>query len=82
MLKAYKKPFTRNVEGGTFKGNHNDIIFNSKRECHQLQIVRTNTTVVQGEELTSTQELGSGTREGDKPGPGEREADSTEASPA
>ena len=28
VLKAYKKPFTRNVEEGTFIANHNGIILN------------------------------------------------------
>ena len=41
IIKAYKKPFTRNVEEGTFTANHDGEILNSKSEWHQPQIVRT-----------------------------------------
>ena len=48
IIKAYKKPFTRHVEEGTFIANHEGEILNSKSEWHQPQIVRIKTTVVQG----------------------------------
>ena len=48
ILKAYKKPFTRNAEEGTFIANHKGEILNSKSEWHQPSIIRTRTTIVQG----------------------------------
>ena len=48
MIKAYKKPFTRNAEEGTFIANHKGEILNSKSEWHQPSIIRTRTTIVQG----------------------------------
>ena len=61
VLKAYKKPFTRNVGGGgDFYSKSQSIILNSKSECHQPQIVRTKTTVVQG---GADQHTGAGSRD-------------------
>ena len=48
ILKAYRKPFTRLVEEGTFISNHEGELLNSKSEWHQAKIVRTTTKVVQG----------------------------------
>ena len=48
ILKAYRKPFTKCVEEGTFISNHNGELLNSKSEWHQAKIIRTTTTVVQG----------------------------------
>ena len=48
ILKAYRKPFTRLVEEGTFISNHGGELLNSKSEWHQAKIVRTTTKVVQG----------------------------------
>ena len=48
VLKAYKKPFTRNAEEGTYIANHNGELLNSKSEWHQPRIVRTKITIVQG----------------------------------
>ena len=71
VLKAYKKPFTRNVEEGTYIANHEGIILNSKSEWHQPQIVRTRTTVVQG---GADQHTGAGARDkGGRPGRPRRE---------
>ena len=47
-IKAYKKPFTRNVEEGTYIANHEGEVINSKTEWHQTQINRTKVTVIQG----------------------------------
>ena len=48
ILKAYKKPFTRLVEEGTFITSHEGELLNSKNEWHQAKIVRTTTQVLQG----------------------------------
>ena len=48
ILKAYRKPFTRLVEEGTFISNHEGELLNSKNEWHQAKIVRTTTKVIQG----------------------------------
>ena len=48
ILKAYKKPFTRLVEEGTFITSHKGELLNSKNEWHQAKLVRTTTQVVQG----------------------------------
>ena len=48
ILKAYKKPFTRLVEEGTFITSHRGELLNSKSEWHQAKVVRTRTEVVQG----------------------------------
>ena len=48
ILKAYRKPFTKCVEEGTFISYHNGELLNSKSEWHQAKIIRTATTVVQG----------------------------------
>ena len=48
ILKAYKKPFTRLVEEGTYITSHEGELLNSKNEWHQAKIVRTTTQVVQG----------------------------------
>ena len=46
ILKAYKKPFTRLVEEGTFISSHRGELLNSKSEWHQA--IRTTTRVNQG----------------------------------
>ena len=48
ILKAYRKPFTRLVEEGTFISSHEGELLNSKSEWHQAKIVRTTTKVIQG----------------------------------
>ena len=48
ILKAYKKPFTRLVEEGTFISSHQGELLNSKSEWHQAKIIRTTTQVIQG----------------------------------
>ena len=48
VLKAYRKPFTKCVEEGTYIANHKGKILNSKSEWHQAKIIRTTTKVVQG----------------------------------
>jgi hypothetical protein len=48
VLKAYRKPFTKCVEEGTYIANHQGEILNSKSEWHQAKIIRTTTKVVQG----------------------------------
>ena len=48
ILKAYKKPFTRLVEEGTYITSHRGELLNSKNEWHQAKLVRTTTQVVQG----------------------------------
>ena len=47
ILKAYKKPFTRLVEEGTFISSHQGELLNSKIEWHQAKIIRTTTRVAQ-----------------------------------
>ena len=39
IIKAYKQPFTRNIEDGTFIANHDGEILNSQSEWHPPQIV-------------------------------------------
>ena len=48
ILKAYKKPFTKCVEEGSYISSHQGQLLNSKSEWHQAKIIRTTTTVVQG----------------------------------
>ena len=48
ILKAYKKPFTRLVEEGTYISSHKGELLNSKNEWHQAKLVRTTTHVIQG----------------------------------
>ena len=48
ILKAYKKPFTRLVEEGTYISSHKGELLNSKNEWHQAKLVRTTTNVIQG----------------------------------
>ena len=48
ILKAYKKPFTRLIEEGTFITSHKGELLNSKSEWHQAKVVRTRTEVIQG----------------------------------
>ena len=48
IIKAYKQPFTRNIEDGTFIANHDGEILNSQSEWHQPQIVWTKITIIQG----------------------------------
>ena len=48
ILKAYKKPFTRLVEEGTYISSHKGELLNSKNEWHQAKLVRTTTKVIQG----------------------------------
>ena len=47
ILKAYKKPFKRLVEEGTFPTSHRGELLNLKSEWHQAKVVRTRTEVVQ-----------------------------------
>jgi hypothetical protein len=56
IVKAYRKPLTRNIEEGTFIINYHGEILNSKNEWHQPKIIRT--TVVQG----GAEMIGGGTR--------------------
>ena len=46
ILKAYKKPFTRLVEEGTYITSHRGELLNSKNEWHQAKLVRATTQVV------------------------------------
>ena len=48
ILKAYKKPFTRLEEEGTYITSHKGELLNSKNEWHQAKLVRTTTHVIQG----------------------------------
>ena len=48
ILKAYKKPFTRLVEEGTYITSHKGELLNSKNEWHQAKLIRTTTHVIQG----------------------------------
>ena len=48
IMKAYKKPFTRLVEEGTYITSHKGELLNSKNEWHQAKLVRTTTNVIQG----------------------------------
>ena len=48
VLKAYRKPYTRDVEEGTYICSHEGDILNSKSEWHQVKVIRTTTQVVQG----------------------------------
>ena len=48
ILKAYKKPFTRPVEEGTYITSHKGELLNSKNEWHQANLIRTTTQVIQG----------------------------------
>ena len=78
MSKADKKPFTKKLGEGTYIANHDGIILNSMSEWNQPQIVRTKTTVIQ---VGADQQKGTwvkGQGEVDRPGPGRREAGSTE----
>ena len=71
ILKAYKKPFTRLVEEGTYISSHQGELLNSKNEWHQAKLVRTTTRVIQGgAELLRGEGRGGGGRgggEGDQP---------------
>ena len=58
IMKAYKKPLTRNVKKGTCIANQDGEILNSKSEWHQPQIIRTKTTLVQGGGQTISWGLG------------------------
>ena len=48
IMKAYRKPFTRLVEEGTYISSHKGELLNSKNEWHQAKLVRTTTRVIQG----------------------------------
>ena len=48
ILKAYKKPFSRLVEEGTYISSHQGELLNSKSEWHQAKVIRTTTRVTQG----------------------------------
>ena len=48
ILKAYKKPFTRLIEEGTFITSHRGELLNSKSEWHQAKVAKTRTEVIQG----------------------------------
>ena len=64
ILKAYKKPFTRLVEEGTYISSHRGELLNSKSEWHQAKVIRTTTRVAQGgAEILQP----SGRGEGDQP---------------
>ena len=39
VLKAYRKPFTKSVEEGTFIANHNGNLLNPKSKWHQAKIL-------------------------------------------
>ena len=70
ILKAYKKPFTRLVEEGTYISSHKGELLNSKNEWHQAKLVRTTTRVIQGgAELLRGEGRGGGRGggEGDQP---------------
>ena len=61
ILKAYKKPFTKCVEEGTYIASHKGEVLNSKSEWHQAKIIRTTTRVMQGgAEVLRQQEGGVG----------------------
>ena len=62
ILKAYKKPFTRLVEEGTFITSHRGELLNSKSEWHQAKVVRTRTEVVQGGAEVVQQRAGGGSQ--------------------
>ena len=66
-LQAYKKPFTRLVDEGTYISSHKGELLNSKNEWHQAKLVRTTTQVIQagGAELLQRAARGSG--EGGQP---------------
>ena len=64
ILKAYKKPFTRLVEEGTYISSHRGELLNSKSEWHQAKVIRTTVRVAQGgAEILQPVERG----EGDQP---------------
>ena len=76
ILKAYRKPFTRLVEEGTFISSHEGELLNSKSEWHQAKIVRTTTKVIQGGAEVLRQEGhggsgGEGQRQGGRGGGGQ-----------
>ena len=62
ILKAYKKPFKRLVEEGTFITSHRGELLNSKSEWHQAKVVRTRTEVVQGGAEVVQQRAGGGSQ--------------------
>ena len=64
ILKAYKKPFTRLVEEGTYISSHQGELLNSKSEWHQAKVIRTTTRVTQGGAEVLQQAGGGG---GDQP---------------
>ena len=64
ILKAYKKPFTRLVEEGTYISSHRGELLNSKSEWHQAKVIRTTVRVAQGG-AEILQPVGRG--EGDQP---------------
>ena len=68
ILKAYKKPFTRLVEEGTYISSHGGELLNSKSEWHQAKVIRTTVRVAQGG-AEILQPVGRG--EGDQPWEGE-----------
>ena len=75
ILKAYRKPFTRLVEEGTFISNHEGELLNSKSEWHQAKIVRTTTKVIQGgaELLQQARSGGGGQQQGGSSGGGQQQ---------
>ena len=61
LIKAYKKPFTKCVEEGTYIASNKGEVLNSKSEWHQAKIIRTTTRVMQGgAEVLRQQEGGVG----------------------
>ena len=78
ILKAYRKPFTRLVEEGTFISNHEGELLNSKSEWHQAKIVRTTTKVIQGgaELLQQARSGGGGQQQGGSSGGGQQQGGS------
>ena len=77
IIKAYKKPFTKCVEEGTYIANHKGEVLNSKSEWHQAKIIRTTTRVMQGgAEVLRQQEVGAGQQGG---GAGQQEGGAGQA---
>ena len=62
ILRAYKKPFSRLVEEGTFITSYRGELLNSKSEWHQAKVVRTRTEVVQGGAEVVQQRAGGGSQ--------------------
>ena len=74
ILKAYKKPFTKCVEEGTYIASHKGEVLNSKSEWHQAKIIRTTTRVMQGGAEVLRQQEGGAGQQGGGAGQGGRQA--------